>query len=1117
MHNHFMKSFQQAFNQLQTRQKILLGYSVPLVLMVVIATVVFFSIKKMVKEAKWVQHTQEVITDGQELNKLMIDLETGERGFLITGKEVFLEPFHAAQKVWANKMVDLQSLVSDNPAQVMRLEKIDGLQKDWLAEAAAPEISMRRKIGKANINAYYLQEILSRGEGKRIIDNFMALGHEVEVFFSERGDWEGAFAVEIIEKSMADREDSQRGFLITGKEEFLERYISGEQSKLLPYLARLRAIVSDRGFENELMGKIDQLEQLTTEWAHKAAEPEIAARREMNKHPESLIDVVILLEKETGKKIVDAIRRKLAEFINAENSLMKTRVQQAESAASHTIFLIIVATIFSVLIALFAALFVSAAIVKRLEVLLGTTKKVAEGNLTQTITIDSQDEIGQLSHAFNTMTNTLMLSHEQMEKANRDLGKSNEHLIIEKEKAELATRTKDSFLATMSHEIRTPMNGVLGMAQILQDTKLTSEQREYVETISHSGNTLLDIINDILDFSKIEAGKLDIEPIPFDLLNAVMETTDLFSQKCGEKGIELIVSYAPDLPHQFIGDPGRIRQVLMNLIGNASKFTEKGYVLLEITSLSHNEEEAHLSIAITDTGVGISEEVQKTLFRPFTQADASTTRKFGGTGLGLTICKQLVELMGGEIITSSELGKGTTFRFNLTLPLSKEDTVQVPVDRDFSQLRVLVVDDNQINLDILSKQLSSWKIRAKTVMSGTRAIDRLQQANKDKDPFQLVLFGQYRLDMSCADLIETIKADPFTEKTQFILLTSSLGSRGDGNHLHKLGFSGYLGKPIHLGILYQMIGLLWEHIQNGTEPVRLITRYTFSEAHNVNVMDTDSIGSKILLVEDNIVNQKVAKKMLENLGCTVTIAANGQECIEMHRQFSYDIIFMDCQMPIMDGFEATKALRASEVASDKHQVIIALTANAMQGDREECLDAEMDGFVCKPVKPQELKAVLDRWIPKQKTSLGARDSARENHERPVASHTQPTTSDEIQIPPLDAATLDQLKDLGDDDPSFLIEMIQHFLQDGPAHVAAIRQAMVDDDADALMRAAHGFQGSCQIMGALTLRELNFTLEQKGRAGEAKNLGDFLTEVEGEYSRVRIALEAKLGELLPALP
>jgi len=555
----------------------------------------------------------------------------------------------------------------------------------------------------------------------------------------------------------------------------------------------------------------------------------------------------------------------------------------------------------------------------------------------------------------------------------------------------------------------------------------------------------------------------------------------------------------------------------MNLIGNAIKFTVKGYILLEITSLAHNEEEAHLSVAIVDTGIGISEEVQKTLFSPFTQADASTTRKFGGTGLGLTICKQLVELMGGGIIISSELGKGTTFRFDLTLPLSNKDTVQVPVDVNFSQLRVLVVDDNQINLDILSKQLSSWGIRAQTVTSGTDAIDRLQQAIIDKDPFQMVLSDNHMPEMSGADLIETIKADPLMGKTKFILLSSSVGLRGDSDHYHKLGFSGYLGKPINLGILYEMIGLLWKHIQNGTEPVRLINRHTLSEAHDKmdKVTDAGIINSKILLVEDNIVNQKVAKKMLENMGCTVTVAANGQECVEMHKQFSYDIVFMDCQMPIMDGFEATKALRNSEVDSDKHQVIIAITANAIHGDREKCLDAGMDDFVCKPVKSADLKAVLKLWIPKQETSLVARISSLGNHEIQDASYKQPTTSDEIQDPPLDAATLDELKELSGDDPSFLIEVIQQFLQDGPAHVAAIRQAVVDGDADALMKAAHGFKGSCQNMGALMLRELNFTLEQKGRAGEAKNLGDFLTELESEYSRVRIALEAKLGKLLPA--
>ena len=433
MFNHGINFGQDRFQKLKTRQKILLGFSAPLILMVVIATVVYFSIGKLLDTSQWVQHTQRVIAGGQELTKLMIDMETGERGFLITGKDHFLEPFNNSQQVWNDKILELKTLVEDNPIQIEQLDKIDALEKDWLTYAAAPEIEMRRKVGKATVDAYHLQEILSRGEGKRIIDDFMALGHEVETFFSERGDWEGAFATEIIEKSLADREDSQRGFLITGKEEFLGKYTAGEQVKLPAYFARLRAIVSDRGFENELMGKIDQLGQLATEWTHKAAEPEIAARRQMNKHPETLADVKALLEKETGKKIVDAIRGQLSEFINVEKTLMTSRVQQAEIAASNSIILIIAGTLFSVLIALFVAFIVSGTIVKRLEILLGATRKVADGDFTETINVkdedEDEDEIGRLARAFNRMTSTLRASREKMAAANDDL-------IIEKEKAE---------------------------------------------------------------------------------------------------------------------------------------------------------------------------------------------------------------------------------------------------------------------------------------------------------------------------------------------------------------------------------------------------------------------------------------------------------------------------------------------------------------------------------------------------------------------------------------------------------------------------------------------------------------------------------------------------------
>lgn len=379
----------------------------------------------------------------------------------------------------------------------------------------------------------------------------------------------------------------------------------------------------------------------------------------------------------------------------------------------------------------------------------------------------------------------------EAEDSRTSLQELNDNLILEMEKTVLATKAKDNFLASMSHEIRTPMNGVLGMTQILADSDLSNEQRDYVDTIQSSGNVLLDIINDILDFSKIEAGKLDLEPIPFDLHHAVQEVGQMFAPKCLEKEVELIIYYDPELPKHFIGDPGRIRQILMNLIGNAVKFTENGHINLAVEAIIKTEEDVHLSFQVTDTGIGISEDAVENVFDSFTQADATTTRKYGGTGLGLTICKQIVELMGGKISVSSQLGKGTIFKFDIELPLSHEEITKIPVDINLSGLRILMVDDNQINLNIISKQLENWSIRGDTVLSGTEAIEKLVRAVADKDPYQLVLTDFNMPEMSGEQLAEKVMADPLLNKTQ-LLLSSAASMRSDSDNFFKAGFSGYI-------------------------------------------------------------------------------------------------------------------------------------------------------------------------------------------------------------------------------------------------------------------------------------------------------------------------------------
>ena len=714
-----------------------------------------------------------------------------------------------------------------------------------------------------------------------------------------------------------------------------------------------------------------------------------------------------------------------------------------------------------------------------------------------------KDEVGLLIENFNDMLGQIEERDNKLEHYRDNLElqveQRTQNLLEAKDAAEAGSRAKSEFLATMSHEIRTPMNGVLGMTELLLSSNLTERQHHFAKTIMRSGDSLMSIINDILDFSKIEAGKLDLEKRDFNLREMLEDTAEILAERAHNKGLDLI----PVLPLEPVlmikSDENRLRQVLVNLIGNAIKFTEVGEIVLRLVKLEQTDELQSFRFEVSDTGIGMTRDQQSGIFNSFSQADSSTTRQFGGTGLGLAISQQLVTLLGGQLEVESELGKGSIFYFTLTLPTAEFIDESPVFTQELLNKRALIVDDNATNREILHHQCVAWGMHVGSADSGFKALEMLRYAEQKGEPYELVLLDWHMPNMDGIELAQCINDDPSITSSLRMVMLSSAAFDEEASRAIEVGIHRYLNKPVRQKLLFDcliaMINTPMEQLEARSNAKQSATKVPQLNAH-------------ILLAEDNHVNQEVARNMLEVLGCQIMVASNGQEAVKLAQNNNYDLILMDCHMPVMDGFQAAREIRqqikSTNQVDQKHLPIIALTADVKKGIENDCRAAGMDDYMSKPFEQKQLLRTLNRWL----TGFTEKMNDELNEVSIDLQSTElPTMKEE---PVLQQKPLDNIRAMQQPgSPSILDRVINIFLSESPEIVKSINDAIADADGKALLEAAHSLKSSSANLGAWKLSGLCRELESLGKENNIQQASLLLDQLDEQFKVTYEALECEL--------